>query len=208
MNTNSFNKDRYFELLLQDKHSKTEYMELLSYQVVLENQIIYDNPYRYISLVEKLLEEVMNQSPDLDEFYNLDEFNDPYLVSASEEISTLIEKNLEDFDILEQKIRKEGITILDNFQINCENSKKFRFELNIINRFFDDANSEEEYVILVDTFPLLLKESLPYLRYYANPDSGLLKDNQILREIMILFTIITGVAYTFLNSTLFNLIWK
>lgn len=202
MNINFFNKERYFELLLQTKHSKTESVELLLYKAILEDTIIYNNRYKYISLVEKLLEETKYKST------NLEEYNDSYTVSAYDEISTLIDKNLEDFDILEQNIHKEGITVLDNFQINFENSEKFRFELDIINRFFDDANSEEEYEILVDTFPLVLKKSLSYLRYYANPDSGPLKDNQILREIIALFTIITGVTYTFLDPTLFNLIWK
>ena len=211
----SFNKNRYVKLLLQNKHSKPESMELLSYKVILENTLIYSNRYKYLSLVEKLFEEVTNKSPNLEKFNDLEEFNfnnlekleDFDLLSTSGKISTLIEKDVEDLAILEHKIRKEGITILDNFQINVENSKRFRSKLEIIDCFFDDVNSEEEYGLFVDIFPSVVKDCLSYLRYYANPDSGLSKDNQILREIMIFFTIITGITYTFLNPSLFNLIY-
>ena len=217
-NRYSFNKDRYFHLLVKDNRSKAEYLELISYEAVLECQVMYNNRFKYISLVEELLQEVRNPSPDSDEFDDYpspdsDEFDDlyfsqVYLDSAAGKFSTLIEKDLENYNILENKCRKEGVAILDNFEISPENASKFADELHIIDNFFEDANSEEEWANLVDAYPSLLKQALPYLRYYANPDSGPLKDNQILREIMILFTLITGVTYTLLNPTLFTLIWK
>lgn len=51
---NSLNKSRYFELLAKDKILKTkgtslyyenrsEYSELLSYQIILEKQVFYEN---------------------------------------------------------------------------------------------------------------------------------------------------------------------
>jgi len=62
--TKKFNKVRYIELLkkyqsLQSKHSSlwqeddVEYSELLSYGVILENQIFYSRRHDYIALIEK-----------------------------------------------------------------------------------------------------------------------------------------------------------
>jgi hypothetical protein len=62
--TQTFNKVRYIELLKKDqslesknsslyKEDRIEYRELLSYGVILYNQIIYNRRHDYISLIEK-----------------------------------------------------------------------------------------------------------------------------------------------------------
>ena len=62
--TKTFNKVRYIELLKKDqslesknsslyKEDRIEYRELLSYGVILYNQIIYNRRHDYISLIEK-----------------------------------------------------------------------------------------------------------------------------------------------------------
>ena len=62
--TQTFNKIRYIELLKKDrgltsknsslyKEDRIEYRELLSYGVILQNQIFYSRRHDYISLIEK-----------------------------------------------------------------------------------------------------------------------------------------------------------
>lgn len=62
--TKTLNKVHYIELLKKDqslesknsslyKEDKIEYRELLSYQVILYNQIIYNRRHDYISLIDK-----------------------------------------------------------------------------------------------------------------------------------------------------------
>ena len=62
--TQTFNKVCYIELLEKDqslesknsslqKEDRIEYRELLSYGVILQNQIIYNRRHEYISLIEK-----------------------------------------------------------------------------------------------------------------------------------------------------------
>lgn len=64
--TDTFNKVRYIELLendqnLKNKNSslyeedKLKYRELLSYQVILYDQIIYNRKHDYISLIDQYL---------------------------------------------------------------------------------------------------------------------------------------------------------
>lgn len=62
--TQTFNKVRYIKLLKKDqslesknsslyKEDRVEYLGLLSYGVILYNQIIYNRRHDYISLIEK-----------------------------------------------------------------------------------------------------------------------------------------------------------
>lgn len=64
--TQTFNKVRYIKLLKKDqslesknsslyKEDRVKYRELLSYGVILYNQIIYNRRHDYISLIEKYL---------------------------------------------------------------------------------------------------------------------------------------------------------
>ena len=63
---NSLNKSRYFELVAKDKNletkgtslyseNKPEYRELLSYQIILEEQVFYANRFQYIDLIKKYI---------------------------------------------------------------------------------------------------------------------------------------------------------
>ena len=62
MNTALWCKDRYYNLLLLSKNKSNklndvEELELLSYQVILENQIYYNQRDLYISFIEEYLRE-------------------------------------------------------------------------------------------------------------------------------------------------------
>lgn len=60
MSNNLFNKNRYFELLQKQEEllnnynfCEVELRELLSYKIILESQIFYNNQNLYISFLEQ-----------------------------------------------------------------------------------------------------------------------------------------------------------
>jgi hypothetical protein len=162
--TYQFNLRRYKELVeIRNKNfngneseffSKNPklYQEYSNYQRNLEDQIIYNNREKYISLLEEHLKELERDSDDID----LD--SDSAFVKFSE----LYDKNLDDFNLLENKILKEGIT--DNFSIH-PNSSEFSDLITFILRYDDDNEGE----INIDQYRSLLEMTLAELRDYANP---------------------------------------
>ena len=203
MSNNFFNKNRYFELLQKEKTLKnsdlwesesSESLELMSYRIILEDQITYNNREKYISLLEEHIKEP---------FYNDLEDIDLYLESYSAivELSELFDQDLEDFYLLENKILKEGITILDNFSIDSiSNSSEFSSSIAFIVQFdVDEEISEEDYGIIMEG-------TLSELRNCVNRASRICNDNEVLRSTMIFFTVVTFLAYSVLNPTIFNLL--
>ena len=68
---NYFHKSRYFELVAKDKNLKlknnslynenrSEYQELVSYQIILEEQVFYENRFQYIDLIKKYIDGKIN----------------------------------------------------------------------------------------------------------------------------------------------------
>ena len=68
---NSSNKSRYFELVAKDKNlemkgtslyneNRSEYDELVSYRIILENQVFYENRFQYIELIQKYIDGKIN----------------------------------------------------------------------------------------------------------------------------------------------------
>ena len=121
MSNTLFHKNRYLELLQKEKAlnnsdlCELEFKELLSYRVVLKDQITYNNRAKYISLLEEHINELFDS-----DFDNLDRY------SAIVELSELFDQEVEDLDLLENQILKEGITILDHFPIDSiSNSSEF-----------------------------------------------------------------------------------
>ena len=111
MKSNIFNKNRYFELLKSNNKLDNE---LLNYKVVLENSIIYHNRNKYINFLREHIDECTTSLDKTNLKENdLNHKSDSALASFFE----LYYKNVDDYDFLENKIMKEGITILDNFLI-------------------------------------------------------------------------------------------
>ena len=198
MPNNLFNKSRYFELLQKEKTlnnydlCESESMELMSYRIILEDQITYNNREKYISLLEEHIKEP---------FYNDFDDLDIESYSAILELSELFDQDLEDFHLLENKILKEGITILDNFSIDLiSNSSEFSEWITDIVRFdIDEEISEDDYRSIMEF-------RLSKLRDCVNRASRICNDNEVLRSTMIFFTVVTFLAYSVLNPTIFNLL--
>lgn len=178
MSNNLFNKSRYFELLQSEPEdsSSVEASELLSYRVILENQITFNNRYRYIELVEELLEEITNESweTDLDIDLDIDLETD----SANFKISELLDKDSEDFNLLENKIRKEGIAILDNFPIDSK-AGEFLDLILYLHRYdwdWDTETIENLDNTDKDHYRISIELALSNLRDYANSASRTSKE--------------------------------
>lgn len=194
MSNNLFNKSRYLELLQKEKSlngndlCESEYMELLSYRVILESQITYNNREKYIALLEAHINEPFSND-DLDSY------------SALVELSELFDQEVEDLNLLENQILKEGIPILDNFSIDSiSNSREFLAWVNDIVKY-----EKEEYIGPED-YRSLMEFRLSKLRDYANPILTTYKDNQVLQFVMVFFNSITAIAYSLLNHNIFNLL--
>lgn len=203
MSNNLFNKSRYFKLLQKENNddlSESGFRELLSSQIILENQITYNKREKYISLLEEHIKEPLGA--DFEDFEDLETYLDSY--SPMYEFSELFDQDLEDFHLLEKKILKEGITVLDNFSIDSiSSSKEFSNEIRLILHLddVDEEMSENDYRIFMESTLLRLRDC-------ANRDSRIYKDNEVLQSVMIFFSSISVIAYSVLNPSLFSLIWQ
>ena len=104
MNSNiKFDRGRYLELLTKEADLlPAESDQLLSYQIILENKIYYNQRMKYIGLVEEYLRE--NNGLDLDAA--------KFFVWES-------------FEILENEIRKQGIEKLSTFSMDPQATEFF-----------------------------------------------------------------------------------
>lgn len=191
-----FNKNRYLELLQKEKAlnnsdlCESEFKELLSYKVVLKDQITYNNRAKYISLLEEHINELFDS-----DFDNLDRY------SAIVELSELFDQEVEDLDLLENQILKEGITILDHFPIDSiSNSSEFS------NWITDVVGCGEDEDISPEDYRSMMEFRLSQLRDYANPISTNYNDNEVLQFVMVFFSFIIAIAYSLLNLNIFNLL--
>ena len=85
----------------------------MSSRIILKDQITYNNREKYISLLEEHIKEPFPN--DLDDI-DLNNYLENY--SAIVELSKLFDQDSEDLYLLDNKILKKGITILDNFSID------------------------------------------------------------------------------------------
>ena len=202
MSNTLFHKNRYLELLQKEKAlnnsdlCESEFKELLSYKVVLKDQITYNNRAKYISL----LEEHINEPFDSD-FDNIDLNNYLDRYSAIVELSELFDQEVEDLDLLENQILKEGITILDHLPIDSiSNSSEFS------NWITDVVGCGEDEDIRPEDYRSMMEFRLSQLRDYANPISTNYNDNEVLQFVMVFFSFIIAIAYLLLNLNIFNLL--
>lgn len=112
----NFDKTRYIELLKKQNEetsklkteNREEYLELLSYGVILENQIYYNRKVEYISLVEEYLRE--NAGEDGARLFVWEFF-------------IIFRKDNKALDILEKEILEQGIKRLATFCIDPKSTE-------------------------------------------------------------------------------------
>lgn len=152
----NFNKIQYFKLLKKQETLKNqetslfnenqkENLELLSYSLILENQIYYNRKNEYIHLVTKYLN--MNKSRIAAESFVWEFF-------------TIFRKDNKALEILEKEILQEGLQILDTFLIH---PKSTDFS-GLINQIWDYCefltfDLEDNNGITLDQFHDLIEKS-------------------------------------------------
>lgn len=159
--TQTFNKVRYIELLKKDrglkskksslyKEDRLEYRELLSYGVILHNQIIYNRRHDYISLIEKY---VTNQIDSL--LLRLQFFQ---IQREDRKTTKDLEKNFERLSNLsmDSKLGEFSVLIADIFDA-CEALKC-------------DSEPEETYGITELQFRAFLEKTFLQMEKYLNED--------------------------------------
>jgi len=148
-NNINFDKTRYIELLKKEEilrnegtslfnENREEDLELLSYGVILENQIYYNRKAEYISLVEEYLRE--NAGEDGARLFVWEFFN-------------IFKKDNKALEILEKEILEQGIKRLATF---CIDPKSTEFSA-LINQIvgsceFLTFDPEDSYGITLDQF--------------------------------------------------------
>ena len=140
-NNIDFNKTRYIQLLKKEKElldlgfnkNAKEYRELLSYQIILENQVHYNNKSDYIFLLQEYLE-YYNENTDekgAGEGLFLWEFN------------TLFHADTKSLSVLEKEILEQGIDRLNTFSIDPK-SPEFSDLIHDIFNICEALNPEAE----------------------------------------------------------------
>ena len=157
--TQTFNKMRYIKLLKKDqslksknsslyKEDRVEYRELLSYAVILYNQIIYNRRHDYISLIEKYV------TNEIDSFLLRLEF----FKTQREDIKTTnnLEKNFEQLSnvLIDSKLDEFSLLIKDIFDA-CEALKS-------------DSEPEEAYGITELQFRAFLEKIFLQMEKYSD----------------------------------------
>ena len=146
---NYLNKYRYFELVAKDKNLKikgtslenenrSEYRELVSYQIILENQIYYNRKAEYSFLIEEYLRE------------NAGEYGARLFVW---EFFKIFKKDNKALEILEKEILEQGIQKLATLWIDPK-STEFSALINQIvgSCEFLTFDPEDTYGMTLDQF--------------------------------------------------------
>ena len=191
------NQTRFLELLRKEEVlesenkslyevEKSEYSELTSYRIVLQEQIYYENRFQYIDLVKKCLDGEINCYALQWDFFEI------------------YQNDMKTLDKLIKKVSRSGIDGEMNFHTDSkiENfSSLIDDQLVPLCDFLDDGLSEESfYHKLEQVYFEMLK--------YTESISVIKNDNEILKFLIIFFTVVASLAYSVLNPTLFNLLWQ
>lgn len=157
--TKTFNKIRSIELLKKDqslesknrslyKEDRIEYRELLSYGVILYNQIIYNQRHDYISLIEKY---VTNEIDSL--LLKLQFFQ---IQREDKKIKKDLENNIERLSnvLIDSKSDEFSLLIADIFDA-CEALKS-------------DSEPEEAYGITELQFRAFLEKTFLQMKKYSD----------------------------------------
>ncbi len=157
--TNTFNKIRYIELLKKDqrlqsknsslyKEDKIEYRELLSYGVILYNQILYNRKQYYISLIEKYVTNEIDSFLLRIQFFQINR--------EDKKIKEDVEKNFERLSnvLTDSKSDEFSMLITDIFDA-CEALKL-------------DSEPEEAYGITELRFRAFLEKTFLQMKKYSD----------------------------------------
>ena len=191
------NQTRFLELLRKEEIlksenkslyevNKSEYSELTAYQILLSQQMCYENRFQYIDLIEKCLDGEINCYAFQWDFFEISE------------------NEMETLDKWIKNVSRSGIDGEINFHINSK-IKNFSSlidnELVAMCEFLDDGLSEER-------FYQKLKEVYSEMLKYTESTKVIKNDNEVLKSVMIFFTVVASLAYSVLNPTLFTLLWQ
>lgn len=191
------NQTRFLELLRKEEVlesenkslyevEKSEYSELTSYRIVLQEQIYYENRSQYIDLVKKCLDGEINCYALQWDFFEI------------------YQNDMKTLDKLIKKVSQYGIDSEMNFHTDSkiENfSSLLDDQLVPLCDFLDDGLSEESfYQKLEQVYSEMLK--------YTESTSVIKNDSEVLKFIIIFFTVVASLAYSVLNPTIFNLLWQ
>ena len=192
MTNNLWFKDRYYNLLLlsennSNKLNDAEKSELLSYQVILANQIYYNDRNLYISLIEEYLREdaagIDGTNLFIYEFFDLSR------------------KSRDDSWVLDAEVLETGISRLDNFSIDSE-STTFA---DLVETVFGECECYDEN-ITDELFRSLIKITLSDMKECVKAYAS--NDSEVLKFVMTFFAVVTFLVYSFLNPNLFHLVWQ
>lgn len=187
---NFLNKARYFGLRKKDKileiqntslydENYSESMELLSYEIILSEQVFYETRFQYIDLIEDYFNGKLNcYSFQWDFFQLYNSHND------------VVEKFMEDLD---KTSFHSTITFSKDFK-----KVKFALLINELVPIFDslDINLTEK------GFDREIRKIYSSIKECIKSDSN---HREALKFVMTFFTVFTFVAYSFLKTTIFGL---
>ena len=191
------NQTRFLELLRKKKFlesenkslyevEKSDDSELTSYMIVLEKQIYYENRFQYIDLVKKCLDGEINCYEfqwDFVEIYQNDIISLDKLIEKVSQYEIDSKLNFH----TDLKIKNFSSLLSDQLVPMCD--------------FLDDGLSEESfYQKLEQVYSEMLK--------YTEETSVIKNDSEVLKFIIIFFTVVASLAYSVLNPTIFNLLWQ
>ena len=190
------NKTRFLELLRKEKTlnienrslyevENSEYSELTSYSIALEKQIFYNNRFQYRNLVKKCLDGEINCHAFQWDFFEI------------------YQNDLEISNKFIDKVNLSGISSEISFH---NDSKIENFSSLLGDQLVPMCDSLDES-LSKKVFSQKLKQVYSEMLKYTESTSVIKNDSEVLKFVMIFFTVVTCLAYSVLNPTIFNLLW-
>lgn len=187
---NSFTKSRYLELVKKDKfletkgislrdENKSEYSELLDYDIALSTQVFYENGFQYVDLIHKYMDGEINcyafQWDFFDLYYeHLEIFdNRKENFNPSSSITFSMDSKMENFCSL----------VDDDLLPLCE--------------FLEDGVTEERFDQEIPKIYSDMQKDLPSTSAISN-------DFEVLKSTMLFLTGVTTIAYCFLKPEVYS----
>lgn len=214
-----FNFERYCELRKKDLISikngqdleKLEYQELSDYYRQLVDYLCWEDKNNFLRLIENFLNSELDCLDFDSQFFNLRRSKQKLVVSNSlEKMKNIQTLNIDSINIDNQFFNLieliSGIMIAAQLYHNTPEDDKDGFTEEVYEKKVADLYLRYKKALVYDSAIDVEMELDPFLV----KSSSIVKyqDTYVLQETMTLFTVLTGIVYTFLNPTLFNLIWK
>ena len=194
-------KSRYFELIAKEKNlelkgtslyweNKSEYFELKSYKIILEEQFFYENRFQYIQLIKKYIDEKINCYTFQWDFFDL---YHSHLKISDESIENLNQSIISSLNSIENW--SSNISFLKDSKM--ENFSSLLDDLVSLCNALDDG-------LIEDRFDLEIKKIYSNMQKFTESPSVFYDDSRVLRDRMIFFSIIIFLSSSLLNPELFN----